>query len=145
MEQNYLNHRTEHRGFVRYQRSDYLLSGRVFGVDRHGDILIRSDRGFEKLRLQNGLNGAQAVSLFSVLLRRLTVRVVGQDSDGVLLAMRWCEGDQSAQFESLDVPPRCPDCAKTMVLRQQRVGPRRGTLVWGCSAFPLCQAVRHLA
>lgn len=145
MEQNYLLRRTEHRGFVRYQRSDYLLTGRVVALGRRGVVLIRGERGIARLRLQAHNAGTQTAPPLSLLFRRIAVRVIGQDSEGVLLAQRWDEAAKVAHPESPDVSPRCPDCERTMVVRQLRDGPSRGALVWGCPAHPLCQAVRHLA
>jgi hypothetical protein len=106
VKQDYFVHRTEHRGFVRYQRADYLLAGRVFAVSRRSVVLIRSEHGFERLRLQAGDSRAPSAAPLSLLLRRIVVRVVGQDSDGVLLALRWHEGGPVDQRVRRDVPPR---------------------------------------
>lgn len=149
MQQNYLLRRTEHRGFVRYQRSDYRLTGRVLAVGRSGAVHLWTDTGLHKLRLLQSDTNQPAVSLtgglLTLLLRRLSVRVIGCDSRRVLLALRCPESEAQGRFERIDVPPRCPDCDRPMELRQSRTGPARGLLIWECSGYPLCQAVRHLA
>ncbi len=45
-----------------------------------------------------------------------------------------------------DVPaPACPRCAKPMVLRTARQGPRAGQSFWGCPAYPDCRGTRPVA
>lgn len=40
--------------------------------------------------------------------------------------------------------PACPQCAKPMVLRTARQGPRAGQSFWGCSAYPDCTGTRQV-
>ena len=148
MRREHLPLRTEHRGFVRYQRSDYLLSGRVLAVGRKNTLRLWTDTGLHRLKLLPVGTSAPVLGPFealrTLLLRRLTVRVVGCDSQRVLLA-RLCRDrglDSGGRYE---VAPRCPECGRTMELRQAHTGPARGSLIWGCSRYPLCQVVRHLA
>jgi four helix bundle suffix protein len=41
--------------------------------------------------------------------------------------------------------PACPRCAKPMVRRTARQGPRAGQPFWGCSAYPDCTGTRQIA
>ena len=40
------------------------------------------------------------------------------------------------------VPPTCPLCAKTMVLRTAKRGQNNGQAFWGCSGYPACNGTR---
>ncbi len=41
--------------------------------------------------------------------------------------------------------PACPDCGKAMVRRVAKQGAHAGKPFWGCSAFPHCKGILHIA
>lgn len=158
MDQDFFNRRSEHNGFVRYQRADYLLVGRVVAIIGADVLKIWTADGVRRLRLldlstaelcQRRTRSGRWKVWSCLLLRKVVVQVVGQDSNGHLLARLWSDGpDQAPAQQHVDAEfsenPLCPDCGSDMLLRQTRSGPSIGTLVWGCSRFPLCEAIRHL-
>jgi ssDNA-binding Zn-finger/Zn-ribbon topoisomerase 1 len=51
------------------------------------------------------------------------------------------ELEDSFRLELADFPrgaPVCPRCASSLVLRVANRGWRRGSLFWGCAAYPAC-------
>jgi restriction system protein len=41
-------------------------------------------------------------------------------------------------------PPRCPSCARPMILRTAHRGPSAGRQFWGCPGYPTCRAIVEL-
>jgi ssDNA-binding Zn-finger/Zn-ribbon topoisomerase 1 len=38
--------------------------------------------------------------------------------------------------QAANLPPRCPQCGKSMALRTARSGQRAGQQFWGCTGYP---------
>jgi len=157
VEQDFFSRRSQHNGFVRYQRADYLLTGRVLAIVGADVLKVWTASGISRLRLLD-LSAAELFQRRSRLgrlkvwlrlaFRKVVVQVVGRDSNGRLLARLWRDGpDQTDPQRDIarwfSDNPVCPDCGSDMLLRQVRSGPSIGTLIWGCSTFPRCEAIRH--
>jgi restriction system protein len=46
---------------------------------------------------------------------------------------------------TVDAPPKCPACSRTMVLRSAKRGQNAGSSFWGCSGYPGCRGTRPTA
>jgi restriction system protein len=43
-----------------------------------------------------------------------------------------------------NIPPACPKCGSSMVLRKAKQGQNAGRSFWGCSTFPRCRGIRSV-
>jgi four helix bundle suffix protein len=55
------------------------------------------------------------------------------------------EAKMLAQKAKTTVPPTCPNCGKTMVLRKAATGKNAGKEFWGCTEYPECKGVVNVS
>ena len=158
MRQQSFSRRSDHNGFARYERAEYLLVGRVLAISAADVLKVWTDSGVRELRILNvsaaelrkrqSWRGRLALWL-RLFLRKSVFQVVGKDAQGRTLARLWSDrqvgnGVSAGAQDGTDNKPLCLDCGCEMLLRQVKSGANMGTLVWGCSGFPLCEAVRTI-
>ena len=96
-------------------------------------LLDRQLRGLEQ---QFVWEGGYSERLHAARLEARALQRGGKKTD------RTDRSDRSDRSDRTAVPPACPICGATMVLRTAQKGANAGSRFWGCSGYPACKGTR---
>jgi restriction system protein len=91
------------------------------------------DRQLQGLEQQFVQEGGYSERLHAARLEARALQRGGRGTD---------RSDRSDRTDQSAVPPACPICGASMVLRTARKGAHVGSRFWGCSGYPACKGTR---
>jgi len=137
---------------------DFLRQRRLRQWDKESPEALAVRRGYQGAEANAydpyGLSQASAetaantliclINQATYLLRRQIEKLEREfiEQGGFTERLYQARSEFKSKSQQVGQAPACPHCAKPMVLRTARQGPRAGQSFWGCPAYPDCKGTR---